>query len=141
MTESATFKCDRCGVPLGSIKFTNHEASWQVVCTCGASYIVGSHGMTFREGCRHPKFVVGEPAKRLNIIYGIKKRAAQHAQRYARLVDTCEDSIKELRQEVVEAKVFDQQLDAATKDPQQTAEALLRHIGEEQLAAILDGLR
>lgn len=141
MTELQTFKCERCGVPLGKAAFTNSQAHWQVKCSCEASYIVGPHGQTFREGCRHPQFVSGEPALRLNIISGIKKRAGEHARKYAKLVDDCEEAIKELRAIVVEEKVLEQKIDVAVENPQQTAEALIKHLGEEQIAAILNGLR
>ena len=134
-----SFNCKRCRVPLGKLEFTNNEASWQVVCPCGASYIASSHGLTFREGCRHPKFVDGPPALRLNIIFGIKKRAAEHAQEYCRLVDICAAEIKDLQQVVTEERVFDNKLNEAIEKPEMTAEQLIRHFGEEKLAAILNG--
>lgn len=139
--EPRIFKCSRCGVPLGEVRFTNHKASWQVVCACDASYIVNSDGsLVMSEGVRHPKFVEGPPAKRLNIIRGICERAGEHARRNTRLVDICRKEITELQQEVVEEKVLDQKLDDAASTPEQTAEQLIRHFGAEKLAAILDGL-
>lgn len=136
-----TYTCKRCSVPLGKLEFTNNDASWQVVCPCGASYIASHLGLTFREGCRHPKFVDGPPALRLNIIFGIKKRAAEHAREYAKLVDICANEIKDLQQVVTEEKVFDNKLEDAVQKPEMTAEQLIKHFGEEKLAAILDGLR
>ena len=133
--EATKFECSRCTVPLGEIRFTNTEASFQIVCVCGASYIASDHGLVFREGVRHPKFVDGEPAHRLQIISGIRKRAGEHSRQMAKLVDACNKEIKELQHIVVDERVMDNRIDAAAEnlDIQQ----LLKHFSQEQLAAIL----